>query len=427
MTHLTKTLRPPSQIKHLQIKKILFIFLILLIVVVGYWTVYRAAWNSIERTDYTVYLAAGQAVLSGTNIYEVQNSSGWNYVYPPPFALLLTFFAVLPKALGALIWYVLSMCCIACGSYMSVQLCTQFIAPNDKNNNKHYLLYALPLLSTSVVLVGGTLRCQASEFMIPLIIGTFYFHFNDKPFYAAISLATAILIKVFPASLLAYFLIRKQWKMLAYTFLSLCVLGLLMPSLFWGVQKNIDYIVNWFNVVAGPVLHANADRASMTPLYAQLLDALKPRNQSLEALLLSMNVPSIYSKYALVSITVIMLSVMWFASRHIDSMRGEMLLCSAFVLWHLIIPPIAENHYFGVLIMPLTVLLGLALFNPLHSKLKRTRYTFALIAIVATSMVMMEFTETALLRPLCVLSLLLWGVLIHHIKAEKTCVIPHLN
>lgn len=267
-------------------------------IVVGYWTVYRAAWNDVERTDYTVYLAAGQAVLDDSDIYKVQNAQGWNYVYPPPFALLLTFFASVPKAVGALVWYLLSVFCIVSGSVMSVKMLGMCL------NNKHktYLLYAVPLLSLASILVGGTMRSQASEFMIALTIAVFYFYFQGRLMWAGVSLAAAILIKVFPVTLLAYFVIRRQWRLLGYTFAGLFVMGILLPSLFWGGQKNIDYIMEWVNIVAGPVLHSNTERANTSDLYIQLLDTQKPRNQSIEALLLSLNMPASLTKFYLLGV-----------------------------------------------------------------------------------------------------------------------------
>ena len=130
-------------------------------VVIGYFTVYRAAWSPTERTDYTVYLAAGQAVLDGVNIYEVQSARGWNYVYPPPFALLLPIFALMPKILGAIIWYLLSVFSILAGIEMSVRMLEM---ATNRSYDRH-VLYAWVLILLAVVLVGGTMRCQASEFM----------------------------------------------------------------------------------------------------------------------------------------------------------------------------------------------------------------------------------------------------------------------
>src|SRR5579871_440554 len=50
----------------------------------------RKVWGSkVHRTDFTVYTAAGQAVRDHTDIYQAHNIRGWNYLYPPPFEVLM--------------------------------------------------------------------------------------------------------------------------------------------------------------------------------------------------------------------------------------------------------------------------------------------------------------------------------------------------
>jgi len=43
-----------------------------------------------------------------------------------------------------------------------------------------------------------------------------------------------------------------------------------------------------------------------------------------------------------------MLGAMAWLARKVDS-RSELMLASAFVTWNVLIPPVAESHYFGVL------------------------------------------------------------------------------
>ena len=386
-------------------------------VVIGYFTVYRAAWSPTERTDYTVYLAAGQAVLDGVNIYEVQSARGWNYVYPPPFALLLPIFALMPKILGAIIWYLLSVFSILAGIEMSVRMLEM---ATNRSYDRH-VLYAWVLILLAVVLVGGTMRCQASEFMIALIIGAFYFYFKKNLPLSALCLSAAILLKVFPITLLAYFFIRKQWKLMVYVFAGLFFLGWVIPSIFWGVDQNIAYIHDWFKIVAGPVLQSRNGRTDSV-LFTQLLDTAKPRNQSLEALLLTLGVYAEYTKYYVVVIALSMLGVLLLLSRKTLSAAQELLLCSGFIIWHLIIPPISEGHYFGVLIMPLTILLGLLMYFrdvQLQNFLQYKNHTNIITLVVLMAMILMNFNSTELMRPLCIASLLLYFFSTYYIKHSQ--------
>ena len=53
------------------------------VVVLGVLMVQRAAFSTELNSDFITYRAAGWAVLTGSDIYEVQNPRGWPYVYPP--------------------------------------------------------------------------------------------------------------------------------------------------------------------------------------------------------------------------------------------------------------------------------------------------------------------------------------------------------
>ena len=66
---------------------------LVMVVVLGVLMVHRAAFSTELNSDFMTYRAAGWAVLTGSDIYEAQNSRGWPYVYPPPFAILMTPFA----------------------------------------------------------------------------------------------------------------------------------------------------------------------------------------------------------------------------------------------------------------------------------------------------------------------------------------------
>lgn len=63
-----------------------------------------------HRTDFTVYTEAAKAFLEGdADPYLVANPRGWQYIYPPPFALLVSPLAYLPYRVQAFAWYALSV------------------------------------------------------------------------------------------------------------------------------------------------------------------------------------------------------------------------------------------------------------------------------------------------------------------------------
>lgn len=393
--------------------RIFYLILSIIIIVVGFETVYRSAWDEIQRTDYTVYTAVGQAVIDHANLYDVQNIRGWRYVYPPPFAILMVPFAMVSYAMGSFVWYLIEVLSIAACSYMSVALLKERQPNLTKSTpSNSYLIYALPLLSLSVLLISGMMRCQASVFVYALMIATFYFSLEKKPFLSGFSLAAAVLIKVFPLTLVMYFIIRKKWKELLATAVGLIVMGFLLPSLVWGWHQTISDYVDWINVVGHPVMMSNDVRGHTTSLYGQLLDTTKSRNQSLESFLLTLDIPSNLVIYAVAAIALIAFILMWHRSVKIENHHDELTLCGAFIVWSLLITPISETHYFGALILPLTILLSRAV-DVVHCELNLKHliviYGFSIMIL---SMILIGNERTEMFRPICIVSILMWGLLI---------------
>ncbi|MDR2991581.1 MAG: DUF2029 domain-containing protein [Burkholderiaceae bacterium] len=382
----------------------------LCIIILGAITVYRAAFDSIERTDYTVYVAAGRAILDHQDIYLAQNVRGWRYVYPPPFAILLAPLARIPLAAGALLWYLLTVAAIGGAAVMSASLLGA-----TPLRRKPQLVYGLPLLGLVTLLVSGMLRSQASPFMFFFMIATFYFHLKNKPAAAGFSLACAALLKVFPLVLIAYFVVQRQWRAVLATAAALVLLGIVLPSLYWGWHFNLAQIVRWIDVVGHPAMMRNTDRAQLSPLYSQLLDTTKPRNQSLEALFLSLHVPAALTRYAVAASAALMLAVMWVCARRIPASTAdgqtmpmaENLLCSAFICWSLAISPIAEAHYFGALLLPLVILVGYVDQHSPNSRRKAQILTAGVVCMII-AMILAALGATAVWRPLCVAALALW-------------------
>ena len=395
-------------------RRFFYVFLALCIIVCGAVTVYRAAFNSIERTDFTVYVAAGRAVLENHDIYLAENARGWRYVYPPPFAILLAPLARMPLGAGALLWYLLTVAAIGGSVAMSAALLGA-----SPLRSKPQIVYGLPLLGLASLLISGMLRSQASPFMYFFMVAAFYFHLKNRPAAAGFSLACAVLLKVFPLVLLAYFVLRRQWRAVLATAGALVLLGIVLPSLYWGWQFNLDQIARWIDVVGHPAIMENAERAQKSSLYSQLLNAAKPRNQSLEALFLSLGMPAYLTHYAVAASAAAMLAAMWASMRRIPFRRvpqvdqatprtvestAESLLCGAFICWSLMISPIAESHYFGALLLPLTVVVGCADRNPR----RKARYLAAGTAIMLVVLVLTALDVTAVWRSLCIATLALW-------------------
>ena len=269
-------------------------------------------------------------------------------------------FAKLPLAWGSGLWYLLSLLAVVSALVMSFRL-ARAAGPRLTGQNDLWTLCEVPFLLASPWLVSGMMRCQASEFMIWLMIAAVYCYWRGRPVLGGMSLAAATLIKAFPIALLAYFVLRRQWRLVGACALGLALGGLLLPATVFGWQKNLDYWQEWGKQVAGPAVTAN--QVDPGKLFDQLLDAKKLRNQSLESLLLSLDTPAEQVKPLLAGIALVMLAAMAWVGRKAADNR-QLLVVSAFLCWNVLIPPISETHYFGLELLPLAMLTAFALGEP---------------------------------------------------------------
>jgi hypothetical protein len=378
----------------------------LFFVALGYSTIYRTAWNDIERTDFTVYSAVGQAVLDGTDIYQAHNARGWFYVYPPPFAVFMPVFAKLPLAWGSGLWYLLSLLAVGSAWFMSLTL-ARAAGPPLARPDDVWALGEWPFFLASPWLVSGMLRCQASEFMVFLMIAAVYWGWRGRPWLGGFSLAAAALIKAFPVALLAYYAWRREWRFLAGCGLGLALGGLALPAAVFGWQETFDYWQQWGRLVAGPALTVN--QIDPGKLYEQLLDAKKLRNQSLESLLLTLGWSAGAVKPLLAALALGMLAAMAQVARKADA-RGQLLVLAAFLCWDLLIPPISETHYFGLQLLPLALLAAAALGEA--DRLSRRSAQAVLAVYFAATAWSNVDKDMQWYRLLCWASLAVWACLL---------------
>lgn len=324
-------------------KRIVLGLAIVAVLAIGFTTVDRAVFHQTPKTDFTVYIRAAQAALDGGDIYKVQNARGWNYVYLPLFAIAMIPLAKLPLIASVLIWYVLSVALLICAIWMSVAM----------TGGQEFALRWVPALLLFMPLVTGLVRGQASILMLWLVVAAIYFDWKGRQFTGAICLASAVLLKVFPVVLLCYFVWKKRWRFVLGTLVAISVGTFLLPSLVFGWEKNIALLNEWTAIVAKPAL--DFDRAG-SPVFEQLLDPLKLRNQSLEAVFSRLTGNPRVQWLALGLGTTMALTT-GFAMRRLP---GAEVQVSAAICWALLIPPVSEDHYFALLLLPVTVLAGLA-------------------------------------------------------------------
>jgi hypothetical protein len=244
-------------------------------------TLYRSTYSRAHRSDFTVYTAAAQAVLDGTNIYEAQNPRGWNYMYLPVFAVAMVPFALVNTFTATLVWYILSVGMIAQSLIVTVRLARRFF---PKMRLPDFWLGVLIFVLVAKPLISGIVRGQASILVMYLCIMTIWFYFQNRHWLGGLCLAGSIVLKVFPALLLVYFVLKRRHAFAIATSVWLFVLILVVPSAAFGPRGNLALVQQWMDTIAMP---ANLpENAGSKVVFDQMIDPHIDRNQSVQAVLI---------------------------------------------------------------------------------------------------------------------------------------------
>ncbi len=321
-------------------------------------------WGSpAHRTDFTVYRDAAAAVLHGQDPYVIRNVRGWAYVYPPPFAVAMVPFALLPLPLSVLAWYF-----VCAGLTISaVSMSGHLAAVGFRSERARIAIIFIPALIVAVWFTVGLTRGQASVLMSWLVVAAIFSEQKGKTWAAAAALGGAVLLKAFALTLVAYYVWRGRRKMAAASLVAIFVGGLILPSAVWGWRGNLHYISEWTRDVAAPALGSESTR-SHSELYDQLLSMQRPRNQDLGSVMQRL-LPGNQPRLLVIAVALALALPIWLVGRKANS-ETEPLILGAIVAWMLLVSPVAEDHYFSLFVLPAAYALAASMrASALHRRL----------------------------------------------------------
>lgn len=417
-----------------RVRRGILIALILFGLGLGWSTVYRAAFGRVERTDFTVYTAAGRAVIEGTDIYEAENARGWLYMYLPIFAILMVPLAPLPVALSSAIWYLLSVAMLWHMLWMSAALARRFFPAAQWSV---FWLAMWALLGIFWPAMSGMARGQASVLVAWLVTLGIWAWFERRPWLAGAGLAGAIVLKVFPGLFMVYFLFKRQWMMLTTTSVWLALMILVLPSFVFGPVGNYKLLHRWVTTIALPA--TDADNHERDPRYAQMADPRLERNQSVHAVAIRLIAPDdeiadatgredLAELIGKIVSGVLLLITAW-ACRNgpADQKDARLLIQFALViLLMLFISPVSWSHSFALMALPLAIVAAISsiLQTPRRSALHTAVYT-TFIAVTGIGAAVKPLQEAGVLLWA---SLLVWALLlrdVHQLSKQASEAEPH--
>jgi hypothetical protein len=75
---------------------------------------------------------------------------------------------------------------------------------------------------------------------------------RGRDVWAGLFVALAVVTKVTPALLLLYFLYRREWKVLGGAAAGLLLFFVILPGLYLGMGRNLEYLRSWFDMLVAP-------------------------------------------------------------------------------------------------------------------------------------------------------------------------------
>lgn len=206
--------------------------------------------------DYQVYQVASYRFLLGDAVYE-QSSVGLPFLYPPPAVLFLSVFVLLAGtdsiwlftagSLGALLYSVWLLLQIAQTKLScSYPLYRQLILADRWSSWLFASAFALQTFPVKLTLANG----QINHFVLLLICLSLYSTAKKRNLVAHLSLAAAVLLKVYPVVLLIPLVLQKKWRAL------LEISGMVFAPLL----VFAPYTLSFLQQVVLPKLHLQSDR-----------------------------------------------------------------------------------------------------------------------------------------------------------------------
>lgn len=199
------------------------------------WVIFtRGDTSAYGRYDFFAYATGAQALIDGVSPYRPQFDVRHLYLYPPLLAQVLApFIATIGEPLSANLWYILNIACLI----GMVRIMCQYTAPQH-----HIWLWLLPVVFipiTHTLYIG-----QITIILTYLFMLTWRDWHRQKLIRAGMWLGLACWIKVFPAFMVLFFVLRRDWRVIRGVMIAGIGLGILQI-----VVSGVDMMLESFHVL----------------------------------------------------------------------------------------------------------------------------------------------------------------------------------
>lgn len=299
------------------------------------WSSARNAFSGIP-----VYAPIDVAVEAHLGLRKIPDS-GWDINVHPPTSVLLAFpFQVFDYPTAFVLWNIVSLVALAAAAFMIARGLGVRLSPWS----------ALPLFCLALIaepLYQQLLQGQLNLILLLLIVSVWFADRSGKPYLAGALLGLAVVIKLFPVFLIVYFLLRRDVKAVLATLLSIVLLTGLTAAVL-GTDTMRTYVTEV--MPQATTWKAAWNNASLTGFWHKLF-APGGRNGELTPLLYSPALAMFATAVSSLIVIGLLAPRIWRASTTSQRDQAFALCVTAMLL----VSPVTWEHYFLLLLLPLTL------------------------------------------------------------------------
>ena len=245
---------------------------ILLILIVGTATVYRASRSHGSQYD-DFYNFSKDLLYDRINIYQAYSFERTTIAkYPPFFSVLFAPLVPLPFLLGASLWFIIGVTLIYFSSNAIANMGWYLF--KGKGSAPPNSWWIVPIAMTLVIIMSNLATSQVNIFIFSLVVFGLSNFIKKKDHMAGLLIGVATAIKLTPGLFVLYFAYKGSWKPVLWAAIGgLACWGVLLP-LVMGPDYYLEVMNSWVAMLQSYVAQGST---------VDGLAGYKHTNQSMEA------------------------------------------------------------------------------------------------------------------------------------------------
>lgn len=283
--------------------------------------------------DYSVYYHSAVAALHNNNPYLLKGTFVDGYIYPPISLVFFYPLALMPIMVAGKIWAIFSFVCLLVALWL---LLKQYNATDNR-----LLLGIVGILVFNFFPAKFTLGMgQVNNVILLLIVLAMYLNKRGRDGFAGALFGTALTLKYAPLFILPYLLIRRKWRAIIATCITI-IIFFILGFLVLLPETSIYYFQH--------VVLALGLSSSWTAYYNQALSGFLIRDFSWLT-----NSQLTITRYVM-SLIMLAISLYVVLKRKLQSKSNPDLEIGVFITLNLLLNTFSEQHHFVLLLIPLLV------------------------------------------------------------------------